>query len=95
MPSIFNCFCYGKNKENDKNIQKLNSFKSTNNKQNVSNNEINILRKDIMIIKEEISSIFRENINTKKNIKRIEEKIDDKYDILTLKIDDVILILKK
>jgi predicted nucleic acid-binding Zn-ribbon protein len=90
-----------KNNNNIKKIKKKtndlsNTYKEIkiNEYNNNQKKEIKILKKNIADIKIELNEIFFHKVETMKDIKRIEEKIDDKYYLLMFKMDKIIYELK-
>ena len=53
------------------------------------------IRDDVKVIKNDITFLYRVKADTDGNVKRIEDKINNNFAIVTTKIDNVIMILNQ
>ena len=60
-------------------------------RQNVS--DLGLLRNEIKKIEQDVKTLYRININTSGEMKRLEDKINNHFAILTSKVDSMIMIL--
>ena len=55
----------------------------------------NELKDEVRVLKQDVNVLFRDNTSIKTDIKNLELKLDNRFDVLTSKLDSVILLLKK
>ena len=83
--------------ENEKNADFRQTQKNTNEIQKNTNDDIKSdlveIRNDVKSIKNDITFLYRVKADNEGNVKRIEDKINNNFAIVTSKIDNVIMIL--
>ena len=100
--NLFSCTFNSKNQ--DTNASFRISQEKTNTAQKITNNGVRLdlngfkddmigIRDDVKQIKNDITFLYRVKNETDGNIKRIEDKINTNFAIVTTKIDNVIMIL--
>ena len=53
------------------------------------------LKDEVKLLKKDVNVLFRDNTDIRTDIKNLEIKLDTRFDVLTGKLDSVILLLKK
>lgn len=104
--NLFSCTCYTNNNTNDI-VDLQNENKNINNKMNLMKNksdnsqhkinqnihELTLIRTDIIKIQDDVKQLNRIHFDTHSELKRMEDKLNNHFSILSNKIENVIMIL--
>ena len=104
--NLFSCTCHTNTNTNDI-VDLQNENKTINNRMNVMNNnnltsqnkinqnihDLNLIRTDILKIQDDVKQLNRIHFDTHGELKRMEDKLNNHFSILSNKIENVIMIL--
>ena len=91
MVRLFKNFfvCNGIDLERERELEKFTRL------YNELKDEVKDIKDEVKILKRDINTLFRDNTNIRTDIKNLELKLDSRFDVLTGKLDSLILLLKK